>query len=181
MQGKYRKCEITSFKSIKVMGTTSPDRNSMWGEYTKFDMIKNRADPPVKEIELDIATNDYIENFGLSEFNSQNLSTSLADETCDPEYRHLPGVWVRTKRIPEDMLAMKRAQREIAIKNYLSQPDDDLDQDITKLKKKLAEQQKKKEIALLKKQLADEEAATNQIEQMNLGQVAGSNNNQVAD
>lgn len=54
------------------------------------------------DVELSIATNDYVEEFGLSEFSSRCLHDSHEVETN--ERKDLPGIWIRTKRTPPNEL-----------------------------------------------------------------------------
>ena len=50
-------------------------------------MIKNRLDPPPDDVEIDIATNNYVAVYGYSEFNSRFLEEYKKRVTNHPFYK----------------------------------------------------------------------------------------------
>ena len=98
--GKPRDCKITEFKRFKIDASTSPDKKAIWGQFTQYKKIKNSGH--CTDVDISIATNDYVEQFGLAEFSSRCLKDSHTVETN--ECKDLPGIWFRTKRTkPEDL------------------------------------------------------------------------------
>ena len=72
----------------------------MWGAFTTYKKIKNRED--VTAVEISIETNNYVEEYGLTEFNSRTLLDSHEVETN--EFKDVAGLWGRTKRTPASEL-----------------------------------------------------------------------------
>ena len=82
------------------MGSTEPTKKAVWGEYTAYKKLKNSGD--CEDIEDSIITNDYVDKYGLSGFDSQCLKTSQAVKTN--EFKEHEGIWIRTKRTPTEEL-----------------------------------------------------------------------------
>ena len=95
-----RDCKITDFARFKIDASTSPTKKAIWGQFTNYKMIKNSGH--CTDVDISIATNDYVERFGLAEFSSRTLKTSHTVETN--ECKEIPGVWFRNKRTdPSDL------------------------------------------------------------------------------
>ena len=101
-QKRPRDCKITDFKKFKIDTSTSPTKKAVWGQFTNYKMIKNSGN--CTDVEGSIATNDYVEQYGLAFFDSNWIKESHLIETNECK---IPGVWIRNNRTDPSELPYK--------------------------------------------------------------------------